>query len=640
MRRGIVRIGLVVTLVSIVLFAFGGVAIAAPPTSLGNVGQNGPTPPALGDPVANQSEVQWIEVTFTGAPSGTYTLTIPSTGDFAGGTTGNISATTGTDSATIGSPAKALNTLMGGSCSTVACVTATGGPTSANFTAGGALTGTFNWRLQWIGAWAGMDIGTVSANTGSLVGETIATFPYKNGATITPARVQPHGGYSAVTDYCLQCHSVHQAPGAGYSLLARSSVTDTCQTCHSIGPVGPTGAINPGLPGTEAPTSMRAAYENTAGVKARHTLGATTIPFGGGQTITESGWSYGGFNPATWDPAAAAGAGTSGNTAPSVGDGGLYCGDCHTPHGDFGQLVNAKQFRSTAGSGNSEVQQVSPIGFTYGGAGQTFTLTVKIGPSSATTGAITYGDTPASVAAALAGLSNVGAGNVAVTSSSTSAPYTSYKVAFQGTLANTNVDLITGSTAVTGASVEAGVLTDGGPAGSLDATYDFKEGAAFYNGRTLQYLHKDSDPVVWEGCPAATGVNAVAGAVDTVTVNSVTTACVYLTASDTEGETSYLYGYKLLSAYPNHSWNEGVESWNMDASGHDGSRWCGQCHSAATPSEYGGTYHNHPTGCTACHGNPNDATSTDFPHTTTFQYFLKDYPDLLCINCHSAGTLP
>ena len=78
----------------------------------------------------------------------------------------------------------------------------------------------------------------------------------------------------------------------------------------------------------------------------------------------------------------------------------------------------------------------------------------------------------------------------------------------------------------------------------------------------------------------------------------------------------------------------------MDKYSHDQAQWCGRCHDQALPSQYGGTYHNHPTGCTSCHGNPNDATSTDFPHTSTFQSFLKDYPDLLCINCHTAGSLP
>jgi predicted CXXCH cytochrome family protein len=54
---------------------------------------------------------------------------------------------------------------------------------------------------------------------------------------------------------------------------------------------------------------------------------------------------------------------------------------------------------------------------------------------------------------------------------------------------------------------------------------------------------------------------------------------------------------------------------------------------------YGGTFHNHPTGCTACHGNPTgDATSTDFPHTSKFGEFLKAYPDGLCISCHNGTT--
>ncbi len=498
MRRGIVRIGFVVTLASIVLFALGGAAIALPP-DLGNVGQNGPTPPKLGDPVANQSEVQWISITVTGTPSGTYTLGTDA------GTTAAIDFNK--------SPASALNTLYGGS-STDTRVTAVGGPVSANFDANNNLQGTFYWRVMWVGSLAGTDFAQMTANTGALVGETITIETYENGATIGTARVQPHGGYNATTDYCLQCHSVHD--GGDYALLASSSVTATCRTCHSLFGQNPTGNINPGIPGEQiAPTSMRAAYE-VVSPKAQHQLGSTGIPFSTVATITESGWHYGGFSATGWAHDEAAGPGTASDVS-----GGLYCGDCHTPHGDFGQLINSKKYRSTA---------------------------------------------------------------------------------------------------------------PGGSPADLSGVYDFAEGNAIYFNRAIRYLHKDADPVgVWEACTAA-NPTAVAAGPDT--------GCSYLTTSDAEGENAYLYGYKLLSSYPNHSWDQKPVSWNLDANNHDSSLYCARCHDKALPSEYGGTYHNHPTGCTACHGNPNDGTSSDFPHTSTFVEFLKDYPDLLCINCHTAGSLP
>ena len=502
MRTAITRFGFVISLVGIVLFAPGAAFAAVPPT-VGNLGHNGPSVPQLGDPVATISEVQWLTVTPGANPSGTYTLSTDA------GTTVAIAFAT--------SPQAALRTLYG--ATDVAVV---GGAVSQNYDASGNLIAgkPFYWRVMWVAGDAGTDVALMTVNGGGLTNVTVDIDPYQNGSVVNPARNQPHGGYNATTDYCLQCHSVHD--GAEYALLASTSVTATCRTCHSINGQSATGVINPGLPGVEAPTSMRSAYELTGADKvAQHGLGSTNIPFSTVGTITQSGWSYGGFSATGWSSSTPAGAGTSSDV-----DGGLYCGDCHTPHGDFGQLVNSKYYRSSN---------------TVAGAG---------GVGSAD-------------------LSNV---------------------------------------------------------------QNWVEGAVYQTGATTYaYLHKDTDPSVWEKCAAA-GPAAVAGGPDT--------GCSYLTATDTEGESAYLYGYKLLSAYPNHSWNQKPVSWNMDKYSHDQAQWCGRCHDTALPSEYGGTYHNHPTGCTSCHGNPNDATSTDFPHTSTFQNFLKDYPDLLCINCHTAGSLP
>jgi hypothetical protein len=171
---------------------------------------------------------------------------------------------------------------------------------------------------------------------------------------------------------------------------------------------------------------------------------------------------------------------------------------------------------------------------------------------------------------------------------------------------------------------ETGVIrttADGDGLGDADAWVD---GAPIYRGATLKYLNLGGDGV-WEACSDAAG----------------TTGCADLTTTDSEGQTVYLYGYKLLSAYPNFNWAGGGESWGVDARNHDQARWCGSCHPNKVASEFGGTFHNHPTGCTSCHGNPmNDATSKDFPHTSSFGNFLTQYPDGLCIGCHHAGELP
>ncbi len=117
------------------------------------------------------------------------------------------------------------------------------------------------------------------------------------------------------------------------------------------------------------------------------------------------------------------------------------------------------------------------------------------------------------------------------------------------------------------------------------------------------------------------------------------TNCVPAQIRDSENQLVYLYGYKLLSAYPNHQYAQ-AQSWGTDKYDHDGMKWCGVCHPSRIDVAAGGTYHNHPTGCTACHGNPADATSADFPHTSTFSEFLKNYPDALCVTCHTSGSLP
>lgn len=145
------------------------------------------------------------------------------------------------------------------------------------------------------------------------------------------------------------------------------------------------------------------------------------------------------------------------------------------------------------------------------------------------------------------------------------------------------------------------------------------------------YLDWDGTNGAWRVCPTAG---------DVVSGDAFGAACTdYAQVKDAEGQLVSLYGYKLLSAYPNHSYST-VKSYNAEMYAHDGMVWCGTCHPSRVDTSYGGTYHNHPTGCTACHGNPADASSSDFPHTSTFDNLLKNYPDALCVTCHRAGTLP
>ena len=110
------------------------------------------------------------------------------------------------------------------------------------------------------------------------------------------------------------------------------------------------------------------------------------------------------------------------------------------------------------------------------------------------------------------------------------------------------------------------------------------------------------------------------------------------------------YGYKLLSAYPNHTWNSPV-SWGADFRLDDQPSFCAKCHPERVDSSFpavwtdsvgpsgSGTFHNHPTPCAYCHGNPSipQGGSNDFPHTSTNTDFLKQLPDGLCIACHTGG---
>ncbi len=442
--------------------------------------------------------------------------------------------------------------------------------------------------------------------------------------------VTPHGGFSSSTNFCLQCHSVHTAPGGGtegYALLAEPSVNDVCATCHGLFGNAATGAnpnTVPGNTGTLGTASSRTAFDVTGAAKnAAHDQGETDIP---DETLQlyMGGWNYGGFNPARWDGTKVeANGGSSSYTG-----GGLYCGSCHTPHGDFGQAVNSKFFRSDAGGAVNERQRVYVRGMV---TGDTFTLTF----AGQTTAPIAYNATgatfDANILSALEGLSNIAPGDVAVASA---------RVTFIGTYAATNVPTMTAATGTCAGACEAyaGTELDGGPGGTLDASYAWAENALIYaapnsgtdpGGTTgaataVFYLHKVAATGVWQKCTLPDGGGT----------------CYNLVHDDAEGQLSYLYGYKILQAYPNHNFDK-VESWGVAYRGRDAARWCGTCHPSKVSADFGAAFteHNHPTDCTYCHGNPADGASADYPHTSTTGKFLKSYPDGLCINCHGSGSL-
>ena len=206
------------------------------------------------------------------------------------------------------------------------------------------------------------------------IGATLALL-WTNAAMATSGGTLPHGGYDATTNSCLFCHDVHDSLG-DYALMRQETVTDTCGTCHDLYKTDNTadrwdGSAYPGdqpaaIPGS---ASYRSVYEidNDSGqalTAEGHRLGLGTddtlfadgvtsvgdyIP-GGSDTLTEIADIAGyGYDPT--DENSFGGVLDEGRQATN----GLYCASCHTPHGDFGQLLKA-------GPGNDEVAVVDSDG--------------------------------------------------------------------------------------------------------------------------------------------------------------------------------------------------------------------------------------------------------------------------------------
>jgi hypothetical protein len=235
---------------------------------------DGPTPPQLADPVAagTYNEIQVIY--FEGVVAGSYQLRITVPGSAA------VATSTIFYNTSAGELDTTIETAIGAGTVTVV---GTGPSQYAPFTV------TFG------GTAGGKDIETESFNFSTMVnadGHVVepVVSSVQQGATTADADVAPHGGYSSLTDYCLQCHQVHSARSAGavpgtngeYALLADVSVTSTCATCHGYLGESPTGAEDPGFPGIEGTASMRAVYT----ADPIHNIGYSS-------SRLEAGWSYG-----------------------------------------------------------------------------------------------------------------------------------------------------------------------------------------------------------------------------------------------------------------------------------------------------------------------------------------------------------
>lgn len=805
----IMKIALVIGLMAIMLFSLGLPALAT-------TGQPGPTPPALGDPVAATNEVQMVRL-LGQATSGTFKLSLDgqNTGDlnynFRGGdletaleaindnppsamwdivdvsvsygtsqgaglrgksyqvTFNNVtyndvrvypvselSVVAGTtplagSSAVYGVIAPLFPVAVGNTSITVDEILLP--PRTPSFSikidnetftvSARTATAVPGRYVYTVGAAAAAHAAGAKVSSGNAL-PFVVVETAQNGVGVRTGQVSPHGGYSSVTNYCLQCHAVHSYEVGGtsyepgeYSLMVGDSVTDTCATCHLLfGDTSGTEAVNsdaitgkPSIPGGMATTSLRSAYDLGEGeylggsVVAGHQLGADESPDGVVMFGAEG---------------EEAGPGTASET-----EGGLYCGSCHTPHGDFGQLINSQFYRSEAG-GTGVANEIQRITLDDPAAAGGFTLTFTgAGSTQTTMTPIPYSANALAIQTALEGLSNIDPGDVSVSPATAppalpAAPKVAFHVQFTGRYAGVNVPAlginnevqtltIVPATATGGTfSVDqsgntnpwatitydaartavdtaletlssigsGGVTVAGDPGGpwtvtfngsatghknasplitdasgligpdplyavtvaSLDGStadavstptaggsgltspltniHQWTTGGTFLEGRTtLWVLYYNTSTGIWQKC-----------------TDKTYTSCQNLTTVDMEGQTVYLYGYKLLSMYPNWTGtptslpatmtSPGTpESWGMGQGGHDGARWCGTCHPSQMGEEVGGLHPSHPGSCTYCHGNPADGSSFDFPHTSTNGSLLKEYPDALCIVCHSKGTL-
>lgn len=175
----------------------------------------------------------------------------------------------------------------------------------------------------------------------------------------------PHDGYSATTDYCLQCHDIHEAQG-DYALMYQATVVDTCSTCHSVYQQAPTGPRDPGygiLSQIEAGepsalASSRSVYETIPANRYTHEGHRLGRDNGANPEKAANSWTYAdGTTTDTADYIPGSNNSTLNriSTWPDYYNGlsmaaypasdrdatdGLYCASCHSPHGPvFGSAL-------------------------------------------------------------------------------------------------------------------------------------------------------------------------------------------------------------------------------------------------------------------------------------------------------------
>lgn len=141
--------------------------------------------------------------------------------------------------------------------------------------------------------------------------------------------VRPHGNYSTSTDFCLTCHDAHSS-STPYAILSQATVQEVCATCHVITDTAATGGIpngwnasppvNPGFSSELVATVSHYKVFINSNPAAAHVQAYTNIPISQYVTLSYLSLNTSGYESTQYQ-----------NQAPSP----LYCGDCHTPHGNY-----------------------------------------------------------------------------------------------------------------------------------------------------------------------------------------------------------------------------------------------------------------------------------------------------------------
>lgn len=146
----------------------------------------------------------------------------------------------------------------------------------------------------------------------------------------------------------------------------------------------------------------------------------------------------------------------------------------HYPDGFFKSGIPLGRITATGKYGPyaSQTNEAQTVTITGAPTGGTFTLTY----AGQTTAAISYNATAAVVAAALAGLSNIGDNDVAVTGGP--GPGTAWVVTFRGVLGGTDVAQMTATGSLTGGTTPAVAVTTTTAGGANPAATDGTESLA------------------------------------------------------------------------------------------------------------------------------------------------------------------